>query len=167
MACNASIRGTYAQCDIIWGIRRWERVICVQRRTEHVWRWLRGESNCDKMIDRKGHGGIIKREQENSSKIWWMSEMWQYTATAALLHWSVLIRDEDKKHETRVHCELNTPTESSVQSWLKVRKECEFDLGETKTICTDTRATKLNNMLGPHKNLMEHKYLANCRRIVH
>jgi len=56
MACNASIKETYAQCDIIWGIRRRERVICVQRRNEHVWRWLRGESNCDKMTDIKGHG---------------------------------------------------------------------------------------------------------------
>ena len=125
------------------GIRRREHVICFQRRTENVWRWLWGESNCDKMTDREGHGGIIKREQENSSKVWWMSEIWQYTAIAALLHWSVLIRDKDKKHKTRVHCELNTPTESSVQSWLKVRKECEFDLGKTKTICTDMRAPKL------------------------
>lgn len=150
MACLVSIKETYAQCDIIWGIRRRERVICVQRRTEHVWRWLRGESNCDKMIDRKGHVSVIKRGQKNSSKIWWMPEMWQCTATAALIQWSVLIWDKDKKHEARVHCELNTPTESRVQSWLKVRKECEFDLSKTKTICTNMRATKLNNTLGPN-----------------
>lgn len=148
MACHISINETYAQCDIIWGIRRRERVIGVQRRTKHVWRWLRGESNCDKMTDRKGYVGIIKRGQKNSSKVWWMPQMWQYTATAALLLWSVLIWDKDKKHETRVQCELNTPTKSSVQSWLKVGKECEFDLGKTKTICTNMGVPKLNNMLG-------------------
>jgi hypothetical protein len=166
MSCNVSIKGAYAQCDIIWGIRRRERVICVQRRTLHVWRWLRGKSKCDKMTDRKGHGGIIKREQKNSSKVWWMPEMWQYAATAALLHWSVLIRDKDNKHKTRVYCELNTPTESSVQFWLKVRKENEFYLGKTKTICTDMLASKLNNMLGPYNNLMQPKYLTNCSRRV-
>jgi len=96
-----------------------------------------------------------------------MSEMWQYTATAALLQWSVLIWGKDKRHETRVHSEINTITESSAQSRLKVRKECEFDLGKTKTICTNMRAPKLYNMLSPHKHLMEPKYLTNCRRIFH